>query len=145
MGGRGSAGASLAKLKVMAKDAGFESYGEAYQTFTNANQGIMPNAKNMESWLKQRSTNIELEKLANNSSVGTYGMAKELFKDRTGVYPSASQARQYIALKDNVDKISDKLYRLSTGKNYQERRAKLVEQRKSAEKELKNFFDSIKK
>lgn len=90
-----------------------------------------------------RKTNMELEKLANNSSVGTYGLAKELFKELTGVYPTPSEARQYIQLKDAVDKINDKLYRLDTGKNYLERRAKLVEQRKEAEKSLKNFLNHL--
>lgn len=48
---------SLTQLEKMAKKVGFESYGEAYHRFTSANIGINPNAKNMESWLKQKKEN----------------------------------------------------------------------------------------
>lgn len=56
MGSRGAAGPSLSRLETMAKDAGYDSYGQAYQRFTSANPGIKPNAKNMEKWLANRAT-----------------------------------------------------------------------------------------
>lgn len=48
---------SLKQLENMAKKVGFKSYGEAYYRFTSANIGINPNAKNMESWFKQKKEN----------------------------------------------------------------------------------------
>lgn len=57
--------ATLDNYNQIAKDNGFDSYGEAYQRFTRANPQMEPNGENITKWIQQQGTNTNVEQRLN--------------------------------------------------------------------------------
>ena len=76
--------ATLDNYNQIAKDNGFDSYGEAYQRFTRANPQMEPNGENITKWIQQQGTNTnvsqrlnELRQAIDNENI-SYGELAEL-------------------------------------------------------------------